>query len=114
MIKLRKLEKGVLKMKQKILIMALSTYRFKEDNGDLKEGASIEYVSDALNDTNDYGCKVGYLSMKQAVSLEHDVPLITKLPAIYEVDLAMKSGKDRKPQIVMTAFNFVSDVKLGL
>lgn len=97
----------------KILVLALNQYGFTDEKtGEVKEGATIEYLTtDFTESSSDFGTKKGYFSLKQSLDKEI-AKQVTVVPGVYEVELSMRSGSDRKAQLVMNAFKLAKEFKL--
>lgn len=97
----------------KILVLALNQYGFTDEKtGEVKEGATIEYLTtDFTNTSSDFGTKKGYFSLKQSLDKEI-AKQITNVPGVYEVELSMRSGSDRKAQLVMNSFKLTKEFEL--
>ena len=84
-----------------VLVLALKSYDFKNDNGEDIRGNKLYYI---CNDSVE-GVE-GFAPMQ--INLE-DATNITVLPAIYKLDLGMKQGRNNKPEVFLKSAEFISE-----
>jgi len=93
----------------KILVLAMNEYNFENDNKEKIEGINLEYLSESIQDSS----RVGFFPLKQSIDKDL-INKINKIPGIYNVDIKMVSGKNRKATPQFVDLTFVKDFEIKI
>lgn len=97
-------------MKQKVLVLGLSAYDFKNENQQQMQGAHVYYVDDfAVNENS----KRGSLPIK--ISANHDVFVSTagkKFPALCDLDMRLTPTTNGAGKVNLVSFTYVAEHKI--
>lgn len=94
-----------------VLIISADKWEFPDEKtGEIRKGATIQYVSDYREDTDD---SVGFKPIKTSVKDEvFDAIKKAGAPAMYSLDVRSRPGKDNKPTLSIVSAKFVKQVKI--
>lgn len=94
-------------MMSKVLIVGMKTYSFLKDDKELVEGAKVSYLGEfASTKKNEFG----FLPLQVNVNLNIAKEQIKEVPGIYDLSFDMVAGKNNKPELVITGFEFIKSV----
>lgn len=94
----------------KVLITGYKTYSFQNQQNELISGAKISYLSEVKTSKQN---ELGYLPIQASVNLEC-ISTLKEVPGLYEINFDMVPGKNNKPELVITGFNFLKSVDLPI
>lgn len=92
----------------KVLVLGKKSYNFKNDDGQIVSGTKIHYI----NRVSDEEEIVGFIPLISNVSLKMGSK-ITTVPASYEFDFDMISGKNGKPQMSIADISYLENIDLN-
>jgi hypothetical protein len=94
-----------------VLIISADKWQFTDEKtGELRNGATIQYVNDYREDTD---VSVGFKPIKTSVNdAVFDAIKKSGAPAMYRLDSRSRPGKDNKPTLTVVSAQFVKPVKL--
>ena len=93
----------------KVLITGYKTYNFQNQQNELISGAKISYLSEMKSSKQN---ELGYLPIQASVNLEC-ISNLKEVPGVYEIKFDMVPGKNNKPELVITGFDFVKSVDIN-
>lgn len=95
----------------KALVVGVKTYSFQNDQGQKIEGAKVSYLTSVASTKNN---EVGYLPMQVSIPLTM-VGQVKNVPALYDVKFDMVPGRNSKPEVIVSGFEYLNEVDyLGL
>ncbi len=95
----------------KVIVLGHSKpYDFKQDNGDRLQGVKISYINSKPSVKDG---EVGFTPIQVTVnpSVLGD---LKELPGLYDVSFEMVAGRNNKPEIAVTGFDFIKAVDMQL
>mgnify|MGYP001039774177 CR=1 FL=1 len=95
----------------KVMVVGVKTYSFNNDANQKVEGARVSYLTSIPSNKSN---ELGFLPLQSIVSLDV-VNSLKEIPAIYDVNYDMVPGRNNKPEMIITGFEFLQSVDyLGL
>jgi len=93
----------------KCIILGTKSYNFENDKKEKISGAKISYI---LENKSTKESENGYLPLQASVKLEI-LGQLKEVPGVYDVQFGMVPGKNNKPTLDITGFNFIKPVDLS-
>lgn len=93
----------------KVLILGLSSYSFENEKNERVEGAKVTYISE--NKSSGIN-KTGYMPLQSSLNIEVVQTSIKDVPGLYDVKYDMIPGRNNKPTLAITGFDFIKPVSL--
>lgn len=95
----------------KALVVGVKTYSFQNEQGQKIEGARVSYLTNIQSTKSN---EVGFLPMQTSVPLNM-INQVSVVPGIYDIKFDMVPGRNNKPEVVVSGFEFLNQVDyLGL
>lgn len=95
----------------KVMVVGLKSYSFENDQKQRVEGARVSYLTPIESNKSN---EVGYLPLQVTIPVNM-ISSFSEVPGIYDVNFDMVPGRNNKPEIAITGFDFVKSVDyLGL
>lgn len=95
----------------KALVVGVKSYSFQNEQGQKIEGAKVSYLTSLESTKNN---EVGFLPMQVSIPLNM-LSQVNNVPALYDVKFDMIPGRNGKPEVVVSGFEYLNEVDyLGL
>lgn len=94
----------------KHLVLSVKSYDFENKNGERITGAKVSYVNKKAS-TRDQ--EYGHPPMIVSVSNVELVQQFREIPGIYEMDFEQVTGKNNKPEIILSDVELVEPMALS-
>lgn len=92
----------------KVIILGAKTYRFENDKKDIVEGAKISYIGEMMSTKQN---EVGFMPLQSSLNLQ-TLATLKDIPGLYEVKYDMVPGRNNKPTLEISGFDFIKPVTL--
>lgn len=93
----------------KVLILGFKTYSFENEKKERVEGAKVTYISENKSSNMN---ETGYMPLQSSLNLEVVHASIKDVPGLYDVKYDMVPGRNNKPTLAITGFDFIKPVLL--
>jgi len=95
----------------KYLVLSVKSYDFENDRKERIVGAKISYLNrNPSKKENEYG----YPPLIVSISDKDVLGQLTKAPAIYDLEFEQTTGKNNKPEIILTEVAYISPVDFSV
>lgn len=95
----------------KYFVLSAKTYDFENNQGERIKGSKVSYINKkATERDNEFGNPP--LIVNTASDIDKD--LLSQLPAICELNFEQVTGKNNKPELVLTDLELVTEIDLEL
>lgn len=91
----------------KYLVLSVKTYDFENDKKERIVGAKISYLNRNPSKKEN---ECGYPPLIVSIGDKEVLSQLTKAPAIYDLEFEQTTGKNNKPEIILTEVSYVSPV----
>lgn len=95
----------------KYIVLSVKPYDFENDKGEHIEGAKISYIN--RNPSVREG-ELGYPPLIVSVTNKNLLKQLGEAPAVYDMDFEQVTGKNNKPELLLTSLDFVSPVDFSV
>lgn len=92
----------------KVIILGAKTYCFENDKKEIIEGAKISYLGELQSTKQN---EVGYMPLQSSLNLQ-TLATLKDIPGLYEVKYDMVPGRNNKPTLEISGFDFIKPVTL--
>lgn len=92
----------------KVLILSAKSYDFTNDDNERLCGTKISYLVDQQADDD---C-LGFPPMSATLTKQDLMGQVKTVPAIYNIDFTLKSGKNNKAELVLSKLELVKPFEL--
>lgn len=94
----------------KVVILGVKTYSFENERNERVEGARLTYLPFTKSIE---GNEIGYAPLTSNVNLEC-LKTLKDIPGQYDCKYEMVAGKNNKPTLKVTGFDFIKTVDLDI
>ncbi|WP_335918022.1 hypothetical protein [Shewanella chilikensis] len=94
----------------KHLVLSVKPYDFQNNQGERVTGAKVTYINKKPSSREG---EYGYPPLIVSVSNMNLVSNLKEVPAVYEMDFEQVTGKNNKPEIILTDVELISPVDMA-
>jgi len=95
----------------KYLILSANNFDFENNKGERVKGTKIAYIN--KKPSKKEGVK-GYPPLIVNISDKDIIDKLVEVPGVYEIDFEQVTGKNNKPELMITDLEFISMLEMGL
>lgn len=93
----------------KHLVLSVKHYDFENKQGERIKGAKISYIN--KKPTKKEG-EVGFAPLMVSINNKELLESLKEVPAVYELDFEQITGKNNKPELMLTDIDLIAPVDL--
>jgi hypothetical protein len=95
----------------KYLVLSVKSYDFENDKKERVVGAKISYLNRKPSKKEN---ECGYPPLIVSINDKEVLSQLQQAPAIYELEFEQTTGKNNKPEILLTEVEYISPVDLSI